>query len=61
MIEPKDARAARDGIADTLDSIERGEVKATAKQRAFLAGSVAALDQVIGDRPAPTKPKDSRD
>lgn len=44
MIESKDARAARDGIADTLDSIDRGDLEATPEQRAFLVGSVATLD-----------------
>jgi hypothetical protein len=46
MIEPEAARAARDGIADTLASIDRGELEADEVQRAYLAGAVAALDGV---------------
>ena len=52
MIEPKDARRARDGIADTIDSIDRGDLEATPEQRAFLAGSVATLDAATGDKPS---------
>lgn len=46
MIEPEAARAARDGIADTLASIDRGELEADEVQRAYLASAVAALDGV---------------
>jgi hypothetical protein len=46
MVDRQDAEMARDGIADTLASIDRGDLEATAEQRAFLAGSVAALDAV---------------
>lgn len=45
----KDARAARDGFVDTVASIDRRDLDASAEQRAFLAGSVAALDAIAGD------------
>jgi hypothetical protein len=44
MIRPEDAQSARQGIADTLASIDAGELEATDVQRAFLAGAVATLD-----------------
>jgi len=36
------------GLADTLASIERGELEATPTQRAYLAGVVAGLQGVLG-------------
>ena len=53
MIESEAARAARDGIADTLASIDSGELEAEEVQRAYLAGAVAALDGVAGTESKP--------
>jgi hypothetical protein len=50
MVERKDAEDARAGIADTLASIDRGDLDASPEQRAFLAGAIAALDPKAGDR-----------
>jgi hypothetical protein len=48
-METAEAKQARDGIADTLASIEAGALEATEAQRAFLAGAVAALDGSSSD------------
>lgn len=43
MLEPEEARTARNGLADTLASIERGDLEATKAQRAYLEGARDAL------------------
>lgn len=34
-------------------AIDAGDVAASEQQRAYLAGAVAALDEIAGDRPKP--------
>lgn len=52
MLEPEEARTAREGIADTLTSIDRGDLDATKAQRAYLAGvrdAIAAGEPDVED------------
>lgn len=49
MAERDEMNRARDGVADTLASIERGALSATPEQRAYLAGAVEALDAVTSE------------
>ncbi len=50
MLSEDDVRVTAAGVADTLTSIDTGTLESTAVQRAFLAGSLDAL-QVVLDEP----------
>jgi hypothetical protein len=43
-----DIERAAAGLADTLASIERGELEATPTERAYLVGALDALRGVVG-------------
>jgi hypothetical protein len=47
MADRSEVERARDGVADTLRSIESGELETLPEGRAFLQGSLAALDAVL--------------
>lgn len=49
MSERDEVKRARDGVADTLASIDRGDLDATPEQRAYLAGAVQALDATTSE------------
>ena len=44
-----DVAAAAAGLADTLASIEAGELEATSTQQAYIAGALHALRAVLGE------------
>jgi hypothetical protein len=44
MMDATEAQQVRDGIADTIASIDAGRFDATVVQRAFLAGVIAAIE-----------------
>ncbi len=56
MLNPDQARRARDGIVDTLTSIDRGELAAAQMQRAYLEGARDALNGALEDREPPVLP-----
>jgi len=56
MLDLEEACGARDGIADTLASIDRGDLEATRTQRAYLEGARDTLDAVLEDPEPPVPP-----
>jgi len=59
MVEPEEAQAARDAIAGTIADIDAKELKATKRQREYLAGAVAAIDGLVQAEPGTAQTSDS--
>jgi len=52
MLNPEEARAARESLAGVLAAADAGEVEARRGERAVIAGAVAALDSMLDEPPA---------
>lgn len=48
--DPADLHAARDQLAAVLASVDEGATKAEPQERAYLAGTLDALERIAGTR-----------